>query len=168
MQTVLCTFNEHTVFSIFANSVKFHEQMLQQVNEQDFLEEEQEDETLLESNILRRLYRVLTLPTPDIEEDNKRENAEFLNDYFDDDFYNGESYVGPASVVAIEGGETKSLLEQSQLVPGTESATDANEKSGLRSVLFKSLYNKSSRIKDCLLSITNRCSECGISNFCED
>ena len=47
-------------------------------------------------------------------------------------------------------------------------ATDANEKAGLRSVLFKSLYNKSSRIKDCLLSITNRCSECGISNFCEN
>ena len=48
--------------------------MLQQVNEEEFPEEEQEDETFLESNILRRLYRVLTLPTPDIEEDKKEQD----------------------------------------------------------------------------------------------
>lgn len=35
-------------------------------------------------------------------------------------------------------------------------------------MLFKSLYQKQGRIKDCLLSITNRCSECNIQNFCEN
>ena len=45
MQTALSTFGEHTVFSIFAQSVKFHEQMLQQIQEGEFPEEEQEDES---------------------------------------------------------------------------------------------------------------------------
>jgi len=44
---------------------------------------------------------------------------------------------------------------------------NVNEKAGLRSVLFKSFYGKIPRIKDCLLSITNKCEECSISNFCE-
>ena len=30
------------------------------------MEEEQEDESILENNELRRLFRILTLPTPDI------------------------------------------------------------------------------------------------------
>lgn len=35
-------------------------------------------------------------------------------------------------------------------------------------MLFKSLYTNQVRIKDCLLSIANRCQECSISNFCEN
>ena len=66
LQTVMCVFNHHTAFSLFAHSVKFHEQVLTQLNEGEFPPEEQEDETELENNILRRLYRILVLPTPDI------------------------------------------------------------------------------------------------------
>ena len=32
------------------------------------MDEEQEDESILENNELRRLFRILTLPTPDIRE----------------------------------------------------------------------------------------------------
>jgi len=42
-----------------------------------------------------------------------------------------------------------------------------DKKAGLKSVLYKSLYNNSSRIRDCLLSITNMSQECSITNFCE-
>ena len=61
---MLSTFKGHSAFSIFSDSEKFHEQMLAQVLEEDFLEELQEDETFLENNQLRRLYRILTMPTP--------------------------------------------------------------------------------------------------------
>ena len=40
--------------------------MLVQVQETDFEDERQEDETELENNQLRRLYRVLVLPTPEM------------------------------------------------------------------------------------------------------
>lgn len=36
------------------------------MEEGEFLPEEQEDETEIENNIIRRLYRILVLPTPDI------------------------------------------------------------------------------------------------------
>ena len=61
MQSMLSVYKGHTAFSIFAKEVKFHEQMLIQMQEREFDEEEQEDESMLENNILRRLYRVLTL-----------------------------------------------------------------------------------------------------------
>ena len=66
MQSMLSIYKGHSAFSIFAKEVKFHEQLLTQMQETDFEDEEQEDETMLENNIRRRLYRVLTLQTPDI------------------------------------------------------------------------------------------------------
>jgi len=81
---MLCAFDDHTVFSIFADNVKFHEQVLIQVLEGEFPDEEQEDESLLENNLLRRLYRILTLPTPDMLDPEKHPsatgNTEGLND----------------------------------------------------------------------------------------
>lgn len=64
----MSSFQGHTAFSIFSNEVKFHEQVLIQIQEGDWLDEEQEDESILENNELRRLFRILTLPTPDIRE----------------------------------------------------------------------------------------------------
>jgi hypothetical protein len=93
--------------------------MLLQLKEGEFLEEEQEDETFLENNIMRRLFRILVLPTPDI--------------------FNEEEEAG----------------------------SFVNKKAGIKSVLHKSLYNNSSRIRDCLLSIANISQECSISSFCE-
>ena len=49
--------------------------MLIQIQEGDWHEEEQEDETFLENNELRRLFRILTLPTPDILEKSLKDQA---------------------------------------------------------------------------------------------
>ena len=59
----------------FSKEVKYHEQVLIQVQEGDWFEEEQEDETFLENNELRRLFRILTLPTPDILEKSVKDQA---------------------------------------------------------------------------------------------
>ena len=63
-QTILGTFKGHSAFSIFSESEKFHEQMLNQVLEDEFEQEMQEDETFVENNRLKRLFRVLMMPTP--------------------------------------------------------------------------------------------------------
>ena len=80
LQTTLCTFKDHTVFSIFSENTKFHQQVLSQVMEEEFPEEEQEDEQMLENNVLRRLYRILTMPTPDLEEPEEEEEEEDAED----------------------------------------------------------------------------------------
>ena len=46
-----------------------------------------------------------------------------------------------------------------------EELEEEHFKTGLHSVLSKSLYQKSARIRDCLMSIANKCSECQLSNF---
>lgn len=103
MQTALCTFDSHTVFSIFADSVKFHEQMLEQINESEFAEEEQDDETMLENNVLRRLYRVLTLPTPDINLTKIRSREDHEDSDNEENDQPGEGLeVGNGSKVAAE------------------------------------------------------------------
>ena len=61
------------MFSIFSENTKFHQQVLTQVLDGEFPEEEQEDESMLENNVLRRLYRILTMPTPDLEEKEQEE-----------------------------------------------------------------------------------------------
>jgi hypothetical protein len=138
--------------------VKFHEQMLIQINEGEFPEEEQEDESLLENNLLRRLYRILTLPTPDmVAPKRSAATTELGTEFFDDEQDPAGSIVKSPS--AVEG-------QQSAVAPVV--VEEVNVKSGLVSVLFKSMYLKSQRIKDCLLSITNKCQECNISNFCEN
>lgn len=64
MQAVTSMFDCHTVFSIFSNEEKFHEQILTQITEREWPNEVQEDESEIQNNILRRLYRILTMPTP--------------------------------------------------------------------------------------------------------
>lgn len=71
MQSLLSIYKGHSAFSIFAKEVKFHEQVLIQMQETEFEEEEQADESLLENNVLRRIYRVLNLQTPDMTGENK-------------------------------------------------------------------------------------------------
>ena len=161
MQTALCTFDSHTLFSIFADKVKFHEQMLEQVNDTEFSEEEQEDESLLENNILRRLYRVLTLPTPDMKlEDSKRLSTQAGDQDGEAIESDGEEGQGGAKVM---DANLEVETEERERVATEED----DNKVGLNSVLYQSLYAESSRIRDCLLSITNKCQECSISNFAE-
>ena len=48
------------------------------MEEGEFLPEEQEDETEIENNIIRRLYRILVLPTPDIIDPEEKADKEAI------------------------------------------------------------------------------------------
>ena len=71
-QTMTCQYENHTIFSIFHDEVKLHEAILQQLDETDYPDELQEDETELQNNVLRRLYRVLILPVPNMKPTGKK------------------------------------------------------------------------------------------------
>ena len=66
MQTVVSLFDGHTIFSIFNKDERLHQQIYSQIDEGEWPDEEQEDETEVQNNVLRRLYRILTIPTPDM------------------------------------------------------------------------------------------------------
>lgn len=66
MQTVVSLFDGHTIFSIFNEEERLHQQIYSQIDEGEWPDEEQEDESEVQNNVLRRLYRILTIPTPDM------------------------------------------------------------------------------------------------------
>ena len=151
-QTILSTFKGHSAFSIFAVEEKFHEQMLIQVQEQEFEEEMQEDETTLENNMLRRLFSVLNLPTPDmvapiVYSDQTDENPDCPED----------------QVQQEENDEDKT---ENAVAQGEEAKKE--NKIDFGSVLRKSIYSENVRIKSCLLTIANKCAECSLVTFCAD
>ena len=80
LQSVLSTYNGHTAFSIFARENKFHERMLIQMQEGEFEDEMQEDESYLENSLLRRLFRILNLPTPDMKPEAAKAKKEIIAD----------------------------------------------------------------------------------------
>ena len=53
-------------YSIFNKDERLHQQIYSQIDEGEWPDEEQEDETEVQNNVLRRLYRILTIPTPDM------------------------------------------------------------------------------------------------------
>lgn len=64
-QSLVCTYEGHTLFSIFFDSIQVYEQVLNQLREMEFEMEEDFNGTDIENSYLRRLYRVLYLPTSD-------------------------------------------------------------------------------------------------------
>ena len=67
LQAANCIYNGHTVFSIFNEYDKMMEQLLTQLDEGEWEPEVQEDESEVQNDVLRRLFRILTLPTPVME-----------------------------------------------------------------------------------------------------
>ena len=91
--------------------------------------------------MLRRLYRILTMPTPSFKNsDIDRSGIKALS----------EDLEGPPRKQQLQESEDKDFIP------------------GLHSVLTRSLTYKSTRIKDCLLSIANMCEECQLSNFAKN
>lgn len=66
LQTMTCVFSGHSLFSIFSDDIKLHEQVVEQINETPFPNEQDIDEQDLQHHFLRRLFRILSLPTPDL------------------------------------------------------------------------------------------------------
>lgn len=66
LEAVLSTYEGHTIFSIFFDCMRVYEQILLQLQEEEFPLEEDFDGQDCENSKLRRLYRVLNLPTGDL------------------------------------------------------------------------------------------------------
>lgn len=65
-QSILSTYEGHTIFSIFWDSIRVYEQILFQLSEREFPLEEDFNGVDCENSQLRRLYRVLKIPTGDL------------------------------------------------------------------------------------------------------
>ena len=63
---MLSTYEGHTIFSIFFDSIAVYELILMQLREMEFPSEEDFDGLDVENGSLRRLYRALNLPTGDL------------------------------------------------------------------------------------------------------
>ena len=63
---MLGTYEGHSIFSLFFDRIEVYEQILSQLQDYEFEEEEDINGQDCESSLLRRLYRVLNLPTDDL------------------------------------------------------------------------------------------------------
>ena len=65
MEAVVCTYEVHTIFSIFQEHIVVYEQILRQLKEHDFPDTEDFNGNTAENPYLRRLHRILLTPTAD-------------------------------------------------------------------------------------------------------
>lgn len=64
-QAIISTYEGHTIFSIFQDNIDVYEQILLQLEQKEFTEYINANGDCLENGYLRRLHRILTLPTAD-------------------------------------------------------------------------------------------------------
>ena len=64
-KSYLCIYEGHTVFSIFFDCIEVYEQILAQMQDMEFEQEEDLNGLDIENTVLRKLYRILNLPTTD-------------------------------------------------------------------------------------------------------
>lgn len=65
-ESILANYEGHTIFSIFFDRIEVFEQIFEQLSNQEFLPEEDINGFMVENSYLRRLHRVLHLPTADL------------------------------------------------------------------------------------------------------
>ena len=77
-ETILGTYEGHTIFSIFINRMEAYEKILEQLSEREFEDEINIFQKQVQNSFLRRLYRIISLPTEDIQVKSKKyfEDAE--------------------------------------------------------------------------------------------
>ena len=66
LQTILSNFNGHTIFSIYFDNVKVFEAIQTQLEDLDLDDEEDMSGNIVENEKLRRLNKILALPTRDL------------------------------------------------------------------------------------------------------
>ena len=98
---------------------------------------------MLENNVLRRLYRILTMPTPDLEEPEEEESEEEAEDepaQPSNAPLNMPSMGlnAPLNVPVLD--EPAADDKTTQAEDGLEAELEGAPKAGLNSVLTKSLY----------------------------
>ena len=66
LDTILSTYEGHTIFSIFQHYYEVYEKIAKQLKEQEFEYEINANKEIIENKALRRLYRILNMPTIDL------------------------------------------------------------------------------------------------------
>ena len=67
METILSTYEGHTIFSIFQHYFEVYEKIYSQIREQEFKPESNVKKEEIENTALRRLHRILNMPTTDLQ-----------------------------------------------------------------------------------------------------
>lgn len=148
-ESMLCTYEGHTIFSIFWDNISIYEKILRQLNESEFPIELDFDGLDSENAKLRRLYRILSLPTGDL-----RHRLYKLDEGSSEKEVKRTctSYLLPAWV--------RKLLS----IPYQASQSG----SGFKSIVKKSLHFANTRFRENLMEIAMLCRENCIATFVEN
>ena len=66
METILGTYEGHTIFSIFQHHFQVYEKILEQMKEHQLKPETNAKKEEVENQTLRRFHRILNMPTTDL------------------------------------------------------------------------------------------------------
>ena len=66
-QTILSVYEGHTIFSIYLNYIEVYEKIFNQFSVTDSENEMSSKKKKIESSLARRLYRILKMPTMDLQ-----------------------------------------------------------------------------------------------------
>ena len=66
LETILSTYDGHTIFSIFQHYYDVYDWILSQMKVQEFSSDINSNKQVIENANLRRLYRILNMPTIDL------------------------------------------------------------------------------------------------------
>ena len=75
MDTILATYEGHTIFSIYLYQFEVYQKILSQLNEIEFEDETDASKKSLENSTLRRLHRILKMPTMDLKSASNSKDA---------------------------------------------------------------------------------------------
>ena len=65
-ETILATYEGHTIFSIFLYKMEVYEKILESIEKREFEEELDIYQKPAENSFLKRLYRIISMPTDDL------------------------------------------------------------------------------------------------------
>ena len=156
-ESIVCNYEGHTIFSIFFDRIQVYEQIMDQLKATEFEgeEDDQEDQDH-ENEYLRRLYRVLKLPTGDFKryDSNPKKDRKLKRKELKQKEEEKESWTRKASIWI------KDKIGICELPEG--------EHNGFKQITRKSLYFKSSRYPETLMEIAMMCQETSLSDFVGD
>ena len=149
-ESILCTFDGHTIFSVFWDQIAVYEQIKDQLNSMEFESEEDREGQDRENSYLRRLYRILLMPVGDLQRHDKNINISEK----DSDEQNQNAQLTRAR----KWIKNKIGIRE---LPRRESI-------GFKQITRKSLNYSNSRYQDTLIEIAKMCEENSLTDFVGD
>ena len=71
-ESIVATYEGHTIFSIFLHKLQAYEKILDQLKNHEYEDELNMFKKPVENSFLRRLYRIISLPTDDLQIKSKK------------------------------------------------------------------------------------------------